>query len=191
MRSFSDQEIVQAIRQGQDSKVIDSLYETLLPKVKKHVRSNGGSLDDAYDVFQESVIVFYKLVVNEKFDSDKYKVHGFVYTICKNLWINLVKKRISDQNRERKVEKDDSEFSLLDNIINAERKTALDQVFQTLGEKCTEILTQFYYHRLSLKEIAKEINMTEDSVKVKSHRCKKLLADKIKGNKYLMDQLRN
>jgi RNA polymerase sigma factor (sigma-70 family) len=192
MNHFSDQEILQAIRKGDDTKVIESLYASVLPKVKKHVYSNGGSLDDAYDVFQEAIMVFYKLVISERYDSDKYKVHGFVYTICKNQWINLIKKRISSQNREKNMEKEDLDSTILETMIHKERKTALDQVFQTLGEKCTEVLVLFYYHRLSLREIAQKLGYeSENSVKVKSHRCKKLLAEKIQGNTYLMEQLRH
>lgn len=192
MSSFSDEEIIHAIRQGQDAKVIESLYATLLPKVKKHIRSNNGSLDDAYDVFQDAVMVFYRLVVTEKFDSSKYKIQGFVFTISKNLWVNLVKKRASTQNREQVVAGEELESSILDAIIRNEKKKAWDQVFELLGDKCKEILVMFYYHRFSLKEIAQKLGYTsEDSVKVKSHRCKKTLADVIKDNRYLMEQLRH
>lgn len=192
MKHFSDQEILQAIRQGQDTEVIKSLYVNLLPKVKKHVLANSGSLEDAYDVFQDGVMVFYKLVVTGKFDDDKYSIHGFVFTICKNLWINLVKKRASTQNREQNVEKDAFDQSVLENIIDTERAEALHQVFQSLGDKCTEIMTLFFYHRLSLKEIAEKLgDMSEDAVKVKNHRCKKMLTDKIRNNKQLIELLRN
>jgi len=192
MRHFSDQEIIEAINKGRDTEVIDSLYATVLPNVKKHVVGNGGSLDDAFDLFQEALMVFYKLAVTGKFDATKYKVHGFVFTICKNLWINQMKKKATSQNWEKKREKDGWDETILDNIITIERKTALDQLFQTLGDKCIEILTLFFYNKLSLKEIAEKLgDMSEDAVKVKSHRCKKLLAEKVKGNKYLMEQLRN
>jgi len=191
MKYFTDQEIIQAIRKGQDTEVIDTLYASLLPKVKKHVSSNGGSLDDAYDVFQDAIMVFYKLVINDKYDSEKYKVHGFVLTICKNLWINLIKKRASSLNREKSVERGEFEADVLDNLISQERKSALDQAFQALGEKCTEILVLFFYQKLSFKEIAQKLgDMSEDAVKVKSHRCKKQLADRIKGNERLTEQLR-
>lgn len=192
MKHFSDQEILQAIRKGQDAEVLKSLYTSLLPKVKKHVLANRGSLDDAYDVFQDAVMVFYKLVVTGKFDPEKYSVHGFMFTLCKNLWVNLVKKRASSLNREQKVETDTFDQTILENIIDTEKTDALHQVFQSLGDKCTEILTLFFYHRLSLKEIAEKLgNMSEDAVKVKSHRCKKVLTDKIRDNKRLIELLRN
>lgn len=192
MGHFSDQEIIEAISKGRDKEVIDSLYATVLPNVKKHVVGNGGSLDDAFDLFQEALMVFYRLAVTGKFDGTKYKVHGFVFTICKNLWINQMKKKATSQNWEKKREKDGWDDTVLDNIITIERKTALDQLFQTLGDKCIEILTLFFYNKLSLREISEKLgDMSEDAVKVKSHRCKKLLADKVKGNKYLMEQLRN
>jgi len=192
MKSFSDQEILQAIRKGQDTEVIDSLYTTILPKIKKHVCNNGGSLDDAYDVFQEAIIVFYKVVITDRFDSEKYNVHGFLHTICKNQWINLIKKRINSQNREKKVEKEEQGATALEDLILTERKTALNQLFNSLGDKCTEILTLFFHQQLSLKEISQKLgNMSEDAVKVKSHRCKKLLTDKIRGNNHLIQLLRN
>jgi RNA polymerase sigma factor (sigma-70 family) len=192
MRHFSDKEIIEAINKGRDTEVIDSLYATVLPNVKKHVVGNGGSLDDAFDLFQEALMVFYKLAVAGKFDHLKYKVHGFIFTICKNLWINQMKKKSTSLNWEKKKEKEDFDDTVLDNIITTERKNALEQLFQTLGDKCVEILTMFFYHKLSMKEIAAKLGDTsEDAVKVKSHRCKKLLADKVKGNKYLMEQLRN
>jgi len=192
MKYFSDLEIVQAIREGNDTKVIDSLYATVLPTVKKHVCNNGGSLEDAFDVFQDALMVFYKLVVTEKYDSEKYKVHGFVFAISKNLWINLIKKRINSTKREKLVANDDLEPSILENLIDKERKSTLDLLFQSMGEKCTEILTMFFYHKYSLKEIAQKLgDMSEDAVKVKSHRCKKLLANKVKANKNILEQLRN
>lgn len=192
MKHFSDQEILEAICKGQDAEVIDSLYATVLPNVKKHVLTNGGTLDDAFDVFQDALMVFYKLAATRKFDADKYKVHGFVFTICKNLWINQMKKKASSFNWEKKREKERFDDTVLDNIITTERKVALDQLFQTLGEKCIEILTMFFYNRFSFREIAEKLgDMSEDAVKVKSHRCKKLLAEKIKGNKLLIEQLRN
>ena len=120
MKQFSDQEILHAILKGKDTEVIESLYATVLPKVKKHVCNNGGSLDDAYDVFQEAIMVFYKVVVSNRFDHEKYNIHGFLHTICKNQWINLVKKRINSQNRESKVEKDNPESTALEEIISIE-----------------------------------------------------------------------
>lgn len=192
MKQFSDQEILHAILKGKDTEVIESLYATVLPKVKKHVCNNGGSLDDAYDVFQEAIMVFYKVVVSNRFDHEKYNIHGFLHTICKNQWINLVKKRINSQNRESKVEKVNPESTALEEIISIERKNAMNQLFDSLGDKCAEILTLFFHQQLSLKEIALKLgNMNEDAVKVKSHRCRKLLTERIRGNQPLIELLRN
>lgn len=192
MNLESDQEILKAIRNGQDKKAIEFLYATILPKVKKHVCANSGSLDDAYDVFQDAVMAFYRLVISERFDDSKYSVQGFMFTLCKNLWINLVKKRASTLSREQNVELNNHNPTVLENLISVEKKTALDNLFNSLGDKCTKILNLFYYQRLSIKEIAEKLgDMSEDAVKVKSHRCKKLLTDKIKGNESLIELLKN
>ena len=192
MKNFTDQEIIESIQQGKDKEVVKSLYDSVLPNIRKYVCSNNGTYEDAFDVFQDALLVFFKLVATGKFDADKYKVHGFIHTVSKNLWINHSKRKAHALNWEKRKERDDLDPTVLENLIGEERKSALAVAFQSLGEKCVEILTLFFYQKLSLKEIAEKIgNTSEEAVKVKSHRCRKALGDIIKSNKALTELLRS
>ena len=187
----TDREIIKAIIDGKDGEVVGSLYESILPNVRKYVMSNNGSAEDAFDIFQDALIVFFKLVVSRKFDADKYKIHGFIYTVTKNLWINKTKKQARALRWEKTNVHETREEPFLDLLISEEKKRLLESVFSTLGDKCVEILTLSIYQRLSMKEIAAKVGLpSEDAAKVKTYRCRKMLSEKVKADKHLLEQLR-
>ena len=59
---YSDNEILKAIKNQQDDKVLNNLYDSVLPKVKRYICSNSGNEEEAYDIFQDAVLIFYKQV---------------------------------------------------------------------------------------------------------------------------------
>ena len=87
---IKDKSVIAAIKSGKDDKALKMLYNVLLPKIKAYIRSNNGSEDEAFDVFQDAVVIFFKQVVTGKFDT-KYSISAFVYSVSRNLWINRVK----------------------------------------------------------------------------------------------------
>ncbi len=86
-----DQDVIAAIKAGKDDKVLKALYSNLLPKISAYIRTNNGSNDEAFDVFQDAVVIFFKQVMTDKFDT-QYSVSAFIYSVSRNLWINRVKK---------------------------------------------------------------------------------------------------
>ncbi len=191
--SKTDKEIIRAIRDGKDDEVVGSLYRDVLPNIRKYIYSNNGTNDDAFDIFQDALIVFYKLVMSGQFNDEKYKIHGFIYTICKNLWINQTKKNVSEQKWQKFKLKDEAfEEPILNVIISDEKSKALQDLFQSLGDKCVEILNLSIYQKLSMRKIAAKLGLvSEDAVKVKSHRCRKMLSEKVKSNPELLELLKN
>src|SRR6187402_1717294 len=87
----SDSQILAAIAKGDDS-ILEHLYRQVLPKVKNYVQRNSGTVDDARDVFQDAVIIFYKHVKLGKFNAE-HDIAGFIFSISRNLWINAAKKK--------------------------------------------------------------------------------------------------
>lgn len=186
---YTDKDILDAIKVGDDNKVMAHLYKKVLPNVLNMICRNSGSKEDAHDIFQDALVVFYKQVVTGKFN-DKYKIHGYLYTISKNLWINRAKKKgrevaITDTH-EIAIEE-----NILDNIITNEKSAALNRLFSQLGEKCIQLLTYSIYHKLSMKEIALKMGLTgEDAAKTNNYRCKQKLMTMVKQNKDAKELLR-
>ena len=61
----------------------------------------------------------------------------------------------------------------------------LQQHLKSLGEKCQQLLTLFYYRGLTIQEIMEAENYnSENVVKAAKSRCMKTLKEKIKSNTY-------
>ncbi|MBC7389081.1 MAG: sigma-70 family RNA polymerase sigma factor [Opitutaceae bacterium] len=192
MVKYSDSEILEAVRKGNDKAAIKSLYDNVLPNIEYFVCGNSGTKDDAFDVFQDAFLIFYKQVVNGTFDAGKYNIHGFVYTISKNLWINISKKNIRSKKWEKDQDYYENDGSVLEKILSDERTNILEKLFQSLDKKCIEILTMSIYKKMSMKEIANVTGApSEESVKVNCHRCRKKLSELVKSNAALLNVLQN
>lgn len=189
---YSDSEILEAVRKGSDKAAIKSLYENVLPNVEYFVCGNSGTKDDAFDVFQDAFLIFYKKVVNGSFDAVKYNVHGFVFTISKNLWINISKKNVRSKKWEKEQDYYENDTTFLEKILSEERTNILERLFQSLDKKCIEILTMSIYKKMSMKEIAVLTGAaSEESVKVSCHRCRKKLSELVKSNVAILNVLQN
>ncbi|HBS85066.1 MAG: hypothetical protein A2W91_07505 [Bacteroidetes bacterium GWF2_38_335] len=88
---YSDKEIIEGLL-IRDNEIILFIYKKFFPGIRKYVMSNSGSADDAMDVFQESIIVFYNKVRNEEMDLSKNMRMAF-FNICKAIWSNEIKHR--------------------------------------------------------------------------------------------------
>lgn len=153
---IAEHEIPLLIKKGNDKEVITELYKIVFPKVKKHIVRHNGIKDDAYDVFQDALLYFYKQVVEDKFDT-KYTVYGYVFRLSINRWLNKVKK---DQRVNLTGDFDttsDVEFNEEDNkylSLLRESENLLEKLFSSIGEKCIELLTYTIYYDLMAEDIA-------------------------------------
>ena len=88
--AYKDKDIIQSIRKGENTRILKHLYAKILPKICRYIRKNSGTEDDAFDIFQDGVVIFYRHVMSGNYRDD-YDISGFLYTVCRNLWINKVK----------------------------------------------------------------------------------------------------
>ncbi len=63
----SDEEIIQALRNN-DDRVLNVLYKLYFGSINHFIITNSGSEDDAKDIFQEAVIVFYQNIKDQNFE---------------------------------------------------------------------------------------------------------------------------
>lgn len=178
----SDQEIVTAIRENKDERVLDSLYKIVFPKVKVLITKNSGTADDAFDIFQEAVIIFYQQVKLNKYKTE-YAIAGYIYSVARNLWIDEAKRRkkyihVSEKEGDVPIEE-----GILSALITKEKAEALDQILSHLGDKCKKLLTLSVFEKRSMKEICEEIGLAnENAAKTQNYKCKQKLIELIKGS---------
>jgi RNA polymerase sigma factor (sigma-70 family) len=150
--------------------------DNLFHKVRNYVSTQGGTVEDGEDVFQESVILFDRNIRQNRFKGAS-SLHTYFFAIAKWFWIT--------ERRKRKifVELDASLVESLDEaidyqLIESENREILRGVLAQIGEKCKELLllTGIASHT----EIA-EIRGYSDAVAAKKevYRCRKKLRDLI------------
>lgn len=189
MMRVREEEIPDRIRKGDDRKVIALLYEKVLPNVERYIVKNGGRKEDAYDVFQDAITVFYKQVIQGNFDT-KYKVYGYIYRISLNYWINKLKK----DNRIDLLETYEDIHSVeteLPAVYVETDENLLNKLFSAIGQKCIDLLTYTIYNDLLMEDIMIRMEFTSVSaVKMQAKRCKEKLMKEIELNPHLAEKLK-
>lgn len=187
--AYVDKDILLAIKYGEDDKVLKYLYEDELPKIRRYVLRCGGTEDEAYDIFQDSLLVFYKQVMANKFN-EKYEIGAFIFTISRNLWINYIKKKkrmvtVDDfVNTGLEIEID----TILDDMVDDEKKEAVRNVFSKMNARCTELLTYSIFQDLSMEDICFRMKFASiDAAKTANYRCKQQLIKLVKQHLSLIE----
>ncbi len=189
--NISDKEIIHGILNNDDDKVLSMLYAEVLPNVENFICKNSGNVDEAHDIFQDAIIIFYKQVKEKKFD-EKYKIAGFLYSVSRNLWINRAKRKqrqvqLTDKESFIKIDND-----VLDDIINDERVALINDMLGKIGENCKEILMYSIYKKLSMKEICELMGYSsENTAKTRNYKCKQRLIKLVKESQFLSEELKS
>lgn len=142
------------------------LYEGAFPKVARFVAHRGGSFQDAKDIFQDSLVIFYEKKVSLASDI-KLSDEAYLIGIAKHLWIRKFK---DDQ---RKVGLD-----VIEKLINIPEEyfepadNRLVSLLELTGKKCLTLLRAFYYDNFSLEHIKEKFAFSSlHSASVQKHKC--------------------
>jgi len=188
---FTDQQIIEGLLKGEDDKILEYLYDAVLPGVKKMVYKYKGTDDQAYDVFQDAILKFYSYVKQGKFQ-DASNIKGFIYTISRNLYIDFLRR----QGKSRSIEEINagaiaSTDSPLERIITNEKEAKVLEFFSRMGETCKNVLIYYFYYNMSMKEISEKMNFSsEDVAKTKKFKCKEKLLQLVKKDPSLNTLIR-
>lgn len=174
---YSDTEILKAIKSGEDQDVLKYLYKMLFPKVKKYIMNNSGDSDSAFDIFQDSMVAFYKYVKTEKFNP-KYEISAFIFSVSRNIWLNKVQKDKRNVSMPEYADFVDDNKGIMDQLISKEREEMVANVLKQLGQRCEKLLRYSVFHKMRNTEICRKMGFsTENAVKTRKYKCmQKLIA---------------
>lgn len=156
--------------------LLQKFYCDEYPKTKYYILKNGGTIDNAQDIFQEAFFACWKKLSNEKFrPKNKAEIEAYLFTIAKNKWIDQTRIMAKTQTisiDEKAYQLSADEITPIPELEKKEEQLSITlTAFENLGDACKELLTQFYFHRISLRQIAESLNMEEASAKNKKYRC--------------------
>ncbi|MDT8401578.1 MAG: sigma-70 family RNA polymerase sigma factor [Bacteroidales bacterium] len=176
LKKHSDKRLIEGIRKG-DDKSVNYLYDTFFDTIKSHVLKNTGTEDDAYDIFQDAMMVLFKKIQQNHLD-DSTDVKAYIFGVSRNLWYEHLRKKKKNVVLDDEVSDEFDPSSLLD--------TPLEQIVQRsflkLKPECREVLNMIINGN-NYSEIAKAMDYkSDDYARRKKYLCKEALIKLIKAD---------
>ncbi len=152
--------------------------------------------DDIDDLVQETFIKAYRAL--DRYQSN-YTFSAWIYKIASNTCIDFLrKKRLNiisldepiggtDEDDGMTIEIEDNSYTPDIEVINSERRNALNNAVENLPEKYRIIIKMRHEDELDYNEIAEKLDLPLGTVKAHLFRARKLLFDELKNVSYLFD----
>ena len=152
------------------------LYKSVFPALSRYVSRMGGSFEEAKDVFQDALIIYYEKMVVSSHATPGRNGHAYLLGIARHLWLQKYR------NSGRNVPLDDLDHQLL----NEDQQPAfvaekLMRYLEASGQKCMEMLKAFYYDKLPVQQLANLFGYTSvRSATVQKYKCLEKIRDHVK-----------
>ena len=151
------------------------LYQKAFPLVARYVSSMGGSFEEAKDIFQDALVIYYEKLATAPVQL-QHSEKAYLLGIAKHLWAR------KNNSKQRHASLDDS----LEGIAATENDPAsstekLMELLNTAGQKCMELLRAFYYDKLPLHKISGLFGFSGTrSATVQKYKCLEKIRDTVK-----------
>jgi DNA-directed RNA polymerase specialized sigma24 family protein len=156
----------------------EELYQRAFPRVAKFVSSRNGSFQDAKDIFQDSLVIYYEKVLDQKLEL-YVSEEAYVLGIAKHLWLrkfNREKDLVSLNSIESSIEIADEYFPSIET-------SKLTRFLERTGKKCMDLLQAFYYKKDSMEQITDNFGYrSTHSATVQKFKCLEKMRDTVKQN---------
>jgi RNA polymerase sigma factor (sigma-70 family) len=172
---MKEEDILLRIKVG-DERVIDYLYTKNYRMMVNLILKNNGTEDEAKDIYQEALIVFWQKAKSPDFVLSS-KISTYLYSVCINLWRKELMRKARLQN-------DMVEKGEVGNEDRDERAKIINECIDQLGDTCKKVLMYYYFDNLSMNDIAEKLGFANaDTAKTRKYKCKQEL-DKLVKSQY-------
>jgi DNA-directed RNA polymerase specialized sigma24 family protein len=144
------------------------LYKKAFPLVANYISKKGGSFEEAKDVFQDALVIWYEKNQAGQLQL-QYSEHSYIFGIARHLW----SKKMRDKMREQPLPDSSTDVPVSGNKLLT--------LLQTAGQKCMALLKAFYYDKKPLDEVADEFGFSGvRSATVQKYKCLEKVRETIK-----------
>lgn len=156
-----------------DERALEVLYKKYYRMMTQMVIKNSGSEQEAKDIYQEALVVFWQKSVSGNLVLTS-KISTYIYSICQNLW----RKELDRKKRLSSEERDSPEFPTHD---QEERAKLINECINQMGDTCRKVLMYYYFDGLSMQDIADKLGFANtNTAKTKKYKCKQKLDELVK-----------
>jgi|SRR5690242_14653998 len=153
----------------QREETFEHLYEKVFPVVAEIVSRQGGSFQDAKDIFQDALIIFYEKNVSGDLNV-RLSEEAYVVGIAKHLWNKKVKskyKLLSLDLFEKQIRLPEDYFE-----VETSKTNRLLHLLEFAGKKCLELLRSIYYDKLPMNKVSQIHGfLNAHSASVQKYKC--------------------
>ena len=179
MTHYTDEQVLKGLER-QDRSVIRYVYKEYYPSIKFLIITNSGNETDAEDVFQDAMVIVYRKIIEKKMIlTSSFKT--FLYSICRNLWLQRLDRKLFSHEfleSENLADLQDSiQFEMKE--MENEKYRLFQKHFLRLSEDCKKIL-KLFMNKVPLREIAEIMGFkSEKYAKTRKFMCKEKLKNAI------------
>jgi RNA polymerase sigma-70 factor (ECF subfamily) len=177
---LTDKEIISRILQGEPT-----LFAVLVERYQNYVFTLvlrfTDSREDAEEISQDIFVKCYRSLADFRGES---KFSTWLYTVVRTSCITFLRKKKLDttsiDNERTSLQLENRESSFKANTIEQKSRHAMvNQAIRLLSPDDAQLITLFYQGEQSLEEIGKVMKLDPNTVKVKLHRARHRLKDKM------------
>ncbi|MFD0751300.1 RNA polymerase sigma factor [Mucilaginibacter calamicampi] len=148
------------------------LYKKGFPAVARYVAKMGGDLNQAQDIFQDTLIIYYEKVTSEQVHA-VVNEKAYLLGIAKKLWLQHYKFNSKNQP-----------LGDCDIPFTADEQPAsgkLMHYLETAGKKCMQLLKACYYDALPLSDVVNLFGYSgTHSATVAKYKCLEKVRETVK-----------
>jgi RNA polymerase sigma factor (sigma-70 family) len=177
---LTDMEIISRVLSG-DRQIFAELVSRYQNYVFTLVLRFAENREDAEEISQDVFVKTYRSLADFRGDS---KFSTWLYTIARTTCITFLRKKklqtISIDNEKASIQLENRESTFKANVVEQKSRTAMvNESIQLLSPDDAQIITLFYKGEQSLEEIGQIIGMEPNTVKVKLHRARQRMREKM------------
>jgi RNA polymerase sigma factor (sigma-70 family) len=167
---YTEEALISGLR-NDDDKALAYLYKLHYPMVSHFILSNSGTSDEAKDIFQESIMIFYEKIKDGSLELT-CQIKTYLYSVCRRLWL----KKLAEKNRFSGTLDSEDFISLEDEVVAPEETehkfSVMERAMNMLGEPCRTLLEDFYIKDNSMQDISEKFGYTNaDNAKNQKYKC--------------------
>ncbi len=155
-----------------DSTATEAIYRRHYGMVQSMVLGSNGSIDDARDIFQETMLVLYDKARSSEF-ALTCLLKTYIYSVSRRLWLKRLQQ---SQKMGGGITAIEETVLVEDDVEKSEQAEnaflVMEKAMAGLGEPCRSLLNAFYLEKRSMTEIAGSFGYTNaENAKNQKYKC--------------------
>ncbi len=138
---------------------LKALYKDAFPLVARYIARMGGSLEEARDVFQDALVIYYERQTERQMIL-QYTEKSYILGISRHLWNKRYRETLGKEPIDMLSLEAEGYISVLNDADKQISSTSLFKLLQSSGKKCMELLSACYYDKMPMEKLAEQFGFS-------------------------------